>query len=211
MKIIELNSTTNLQAISGTDVWYFSTDYIHGDLYEAEELYHQGHKVKSNALYLVHYPDGKVFRPVAQRDGCHVGNPVCDGAAIALPIVDFVAGVIEIVRFDPQTERAAPVVELSLSSVKDCYNLLLHTAPLMLTRQADNMFEIVWPEKASYAIGVRESFVFRDGDKLYFQEWFEDPDYREEVVVRDLHTGKILERFSGAIKEMPNGQHWLLV
>lgn len=42
-------------------------------------------------------------------------------------------------------------------------------------------------------------------------EWYEDPDYRDEVLVRDFRTGKVLERMPGSIWPMPNGQKWLLV
>lgn len=38
-----------------------------------------------------------------------------------------------------------------------------------------------------------------------------DPDYREEVLVRDFATGKVLERMAGDLRTMPDGQKWLLV
>ena len=57
----------------------------------------------------------------------------------------------------------------------------------------------------------RESFVLLDGDRVYTEKWYEDPDYREEVLVRDVETGKVLERMPGSLWPMPNGQKWLLV
>lgn len=96
-----------------------------------------------------------------------------------------------------------------MSAVKDCYNLMLHTEPLTLARHSDNMLEIVWTERTAFSVGVRESFNFRNGDKLYFTEWFEDPDYREETVVRAM-DGTELERHSGDIHIMPNGDKGLL-
>ena len=40
---------TNMELIrGGIAEWYWATDYIHGDLYEAEELFRQGHLVRSN-------------------------------------------------------------------------------------------------------------------------------------------------------------------
>ena len=47
------------------------------------------------------------------------------------------------------------------------------------------------------------------GDRLYFSAWFEDPDYREEVVVRSFATGAVAERIPGALMEMPDGQRWI--
>lgn len=88
---------------------------------------------------------------------------------------------------------------------------MLHTSPLSLTRQPDDgIFEIIWPEKTSFVINDRETLNFRDGDKLYFNIWYEDPDYREETLVRSLRDGKILDQFPGDICIMPNGERWLI-
>ena len=88
---------------------------------------------------------------------------------------------------------------------------MLHISPLMLARQAaDNEFQIVWPERVSFPIDPHDSFDFRDGDRLYFSRWQEDPDYREESVVRDLTTGEVLEVRPGALMELPDGQVWRL-
>jgi hypothetical protein len=69
---------------------------------------------------------------------------------------------------------------------------------------------MIWPEKISFAINDRESFNFREGDDLYFNIWYEDPDYREETLVRSLRDGAILERLPGDIRIMPNGERWLI-
>ena len=60
----------------GTSEWYWATDYVHGDLYEAEELFRQKNSVQSNSLYLIHYPDGMVYEPVLPVDGQYLGYPV---------------------------------------------------------------------------------------------------------------------------------------
>ena len=208
MVTIDLHGMTNMELVrGGTDEWYWSTDYIHGDLYEAEELFRMGHPVQSNRLYLIHYPDGTVYEPVPAVVGQYLGYPVYDNGAVALLAVNFPKGIICILRFLPG--KLSEVAPLPLSAVKDCYNLMLHTEPLTLTRHSDNMLEIVWPERTAFSVGVRESLNFRNGDKLYFTEWFEDPDYREETVVRAM-DGTELERHSGDIHIMPNGDKWLL-
>ena len=123
--------------------------------------------------------------------------------------MNFTESMIHILRFLPHQEKTQEVAQLPLSLVKDCYNLILHTSPLTLTRQPnDGTFEIVWPEKMSFAIDGKETFNFRDGDKLYFNIWYEDPNYREETLVRALKDGTILEQFSGDIRIMPNGELW---
>lgn len=210
MKTIDLHGITNMEPVrGGTAEWYWSTDYIHGDLYEAEELFHMGHPVQSNRLYLIHKPDGTVYEPVPAVVGQYLGDPVYDNGAVALLAVNFPEGVIRILRF--RAGETQVVEQLPLSAVKNCYNLMLHTSPLSLTRQpGDNTVEIVWPEQVRFAIEERETLNFREGDKLYFTVWHEDPDYREETVVRSVKDGTILNRFSGDIRIMPNGEKWLV-
>lgn len=210
MKIIDLHGMTNMEPVrGGIDEWYWSTDYIHGDLYEAEELFKTGHSVQSNRVYLIHYPDGTIYEPVPAVDGQYIGYPVYNNEAVALLVVNFEESVIRILRFRP--EETQEVAKLPLSAVKDCYNLMLHTSPLTLTRQAnDNMIEIIWPEQVRLPIEDRETLNFRDGDKLYSTIWYEDPDYREETIVRSLRDGTLLDRFPGDIRMMPNGEKWLI-
>ena len=88
---------------------------------------------------------------------------------------------------------------------------MIKISPLMLTREGDeNIFEIIYPNKMQFQIGYNESFCFRKDDHLYFSAWFEDEEYREEVVIRDINTGDIIEKKAGAITVMPDGQVWLL-
>ena len=212
MRIIDIHGMTNMELVRGeTDEWYWATDYIHGDLYEAEELFRQGHYVRSNRLYLIHYPDDTVYEPVPPVDGQYLGYPVYDDGYVVLLVVNFSESMIHILRFLHQQEKTQEVSRLSLSTVGDCYNLILYTSPLSLTRQSnDGTFEIIWPEKVSFVIDDRETFNFREGDKLYFNIWYEDPDYWEETLVRSLRDGTILERFPGDIRIMPNRERWLI-
>ncbi len=210
MKIIDIHGVTDLERVrGGTDEWYWASDHCHGDLYEAEELFRQGHPVRSDRLYLIQYPDGTVYEPVPPVDGQYFGGPVYDDGAVALLVVRFAEGVIRILRFSPQRTEPTEVAELPLSAVEDCYNLMLHTAPLSLTRQPnDGTFELVWPERVRFAVDEKEALSFRDGDALYFNIWYEDPDYREETLVRSLRDGTIVDRSPGDVRIMPNGEKW---
>ena len=208
MVTIDLHGMTNMELVrGGTDEWYWSTDYIHGDLYEAEELFRMGHPVRSNRLYLIHYPDGTVYEPVPALAGQYLGYPVYDNGAVALLAVNFPKSIIRILRFQPG--ETTEIARIPLSAVPNCYNLMLHTDPLTLTRTpGDGTFELVWPEQIRFPIEERESLNFRDGDKLYFTMWYEDPDYREETVVRSVQDGTVLDRYLGDIRIMPNGEKW---
>lgn len=212
MKAIDIYGMTNMELVrGGTNEWYWATDYIHGDLYEAEELFRQGHSVRSNRLYLIHYPDGTIYEPIKPTDGQYLGTPIYDGSSVVLLVVSFNESVIRILRFLHQPEAVQEMAQLPLAAVKNCYNLLLHTSPLSLTRQPnDGTFEIIWPEQVCFAIDDRETLNFRDRDKLYFNIWYEDPDYREETLVRSVQDGTILESLSGDVRIMPNGERWLI-
>lgn len=211
MKEVNTQGITYIEPLVGCNEWYWGTDYIHGDLYEAEEVFRDGHPVSQNKLLFVHDLDGRVVQPVVAREDQYLGNPVYYDGRIAILMVDFPVGQIIVMQFDRALEHMTERTELPLSAVKDCYNLLLKTAPLMVTRQgSEDTFQIVWPESVSFEIGERESFWVRSGDKLYFSTWEEDPEYREEIIVRKLETGEIIDRFPGSNMTMPDGRLWVL-
>lgn len=211
MKPINTKGITYLEKLEGTTKWYWGTDYIHGDLYEAEELFNNNHKIKSNTLLFVSYPDGKVIEPIKAQDGQYFGRPIYYNNNIIILIVDFNKQLIKLEQYDDITSEIVNIVSIPLSEVKDCYNLMLNTYPLMLTREGnENVFEIIYPNKIQFPIGNGESFYFRKDDHLYFSVWVEDEQYREELIIRDINTGDIIEKKAGAITVMPDGQVWLL-
>ena len=212
MKRIGRNGITNLEPLQGSGEWYWGADYASGDLYEAEELFHSGHPVQKNRLLLVHRPEGTVYEPIRTKPGQYLGRPVYHDGQIVLLLVDFPKAEIRILLFRETDGTTEPLAVLPLSMVDDCYNLMLEASPLLLTRSAhDNRFQILWPERRDFAIEDHEFFAFLEGNRLYTWVWYEDPDYREEVLVRDYETGDVLERIPGNLRTMPDGQHWLLV
>ncbi len=113
--------------------------------------------------------------------------------------------------------RLRTLAELPLSEGEDCYNLMLHTRPLTLSLQGNGRlddgreayrFRMIWPQKACFEIGPNESFGEREGDLLYFSAWYEDPDYREETVVRSAADGAVLGTLEGDVVRMPDGTLW---
>lgn len=209
IKRINTGGISYLAPLTGSREWYWGTDHTSGDLYEAEELYRDGHRIRQNRLIFVHYPDGRVVEPVQAREGQYFGRPAWDGGIVIL-LADFPAGEIRLLRYEDASSAVTPIVTLPRFAVEDCYNLMPHVSPLCLTRQTAERFQVLWPDKADFAIHPAESFCFRDGDLLYFSRWYEDPDYREEVVVRRMPDGAITEQYRGALNELPAGQQWLL-
>ena len=212
MKRIITNGITNLEPLAGSSKWYWGSDYASGDLYEAEELFRSGHPIRKNRLVLVRCPEGTVYEPVCTKPGQYLGRPAYHNGQVVLLLVDFPKEEIRILSFDEAKKTIEPLAVLPLSVVADCYNLMLETPPLMLTRSAhDNQFQILWPERRDFAIEDHEFFEFLEGNRLYTSVWYEDPDYGEELLVRDYDTGELLERIPGSLRQMPNGQKWLLV
>ncbi len=211
MKKISANGITYIEPLDGSCEWYWGTDYTHGDLYEAEELYQAHHPVTCNQLVFVHYPNGRVVEPIKGKAGQYFGRPVSYSGKIQILLADFPKSLLQIFQYDDTLKQVSETVSLSLEMIENCYNLLLRQSPLMLTRQAnDGKFQIIWPEKVEFDIGGTESFYKREGDKLYFCRWYEEPDYQEEVVIRKYPVGEILEIIPGAWTEMPDGQIWIL-
>lgn len=214
MKEIDLNGITFLRPVrEGTSEWYYAMDYDNGDLYELQELYHfeNGTSFEGNQLYLIHYPDGEVIEPVKGHQHSALGEPVYYDGKISFVRVDFSSEKIHILQFDCQSREVREIDEIPLSSVKDCYNLRLFEHPLTLTRQPnDGTLELIWPVKKTIQITEKESFFYLEGNRLYFNRWFEDPFFREETVIRDKDSGQILEVLSGDVHIMPNGEMWHL-
>ena len=211
MKKIAAYGITYIEPLDGSCEWYWGTDYTNGDLYEAEELYQDHHPVTCNHLIFIHYPDGRVIEPIKGAAGQYLGRPISYEGKIQILLADFSRSLLQIFQYDDASNRVSETVSLPLDMIENCYNLLLRTSPLMLTRQGnDGTFQIIWPEKVEFNIGETESFFDRKGDKLYFCRWREDPDYREEVVIRKYPTGEILEIVPGSWTAMPDGQIWIL-
>ena len=193
------------------DGLYWGTDYASGDLYEAEEIYENRSEIRSNRLIFVSLKDGRVYEPLKAEEGQYFGKPVFwEGRAYGL-LADFKAGWVRILRFAEDFSGADTVAELSLFGIPDCYNLLLDTSPLILTRQGpDKSFSVLWPDTGSFQVGDTETFDFRDGSRLVFSRWFEDPDYREDTVLRRYPDGEIIETLNGPVMKGPDGSKWLL-
>ena len=210
LKSLRTGSVSYLEALDGGSL-YWGTDYASGDLYEAEEIFKNRRDIKSNRLVFVSLKEGKVFEPLKAEEGQYFGKPVFyEGRAWGL-LADFAARWVRVLRFAADFSGAETAAELSLDDIPDCYNLLLDTSPLVLTRQGPNKrFDVLWPEKGSFEVGNTETFDFRDGNILVFSRWFEDPEYREDTVLRSYPDGALIETLNGPVLKGADGGNWLL-
>jgi len=213
MNIIKIEGISEAypERVEGTIEWYFCKESKDSfcDLYEAEEIVKAGTLFPGMTCHLIHYPEGTVYSPFKLEENVYVEQPVWDNGKLYFLRVDFIKQIIQIYSYIPDNQMIEVIKELPLSIVEDCYNLMLKVSPLMLCRDANNsIYEIVWPENKKIVIGHTEGLLFRDGDDLYFSEWYEDPEYHENVIVRDLNSGEIKEKYQGYLCRMPNGVYW---
>lgn len=210
-KYINTNGIEEMSLLDGTAEWYWGMDWVHGDLYEAQELYENQHHIQQNRLIFIKYPEGTVYEPIQAEAGQYFGLPVYYEQKIYCLLVDFPKKKILIYQCAENMEEALVYASLDLEKIVDCYNLNLAVSPLMLIRQGDEkQFQVLWPEQISFPIAATESFVYRDGERLLFSKWSEEETYYEEIVVRDYFSGTILECMRGILREMPDGQKWVL-
>lgn len=189
---------------------YYGLSTPSGDLYEAEELFNDGGEIDSNRLIFVSFTENRVYEPLKAQKGVYFEQPVCIDGTIYLLQVDFVKRKIGIFAWRNQEDAIEEVALLDLNIVKDCYNLKLVKSPLTLVRSGhESLFEILWPQRCGFMISPRESLDHRENDLLLFSIWHEDPDYREEIIVRNLEDGTILERHDGYIYRI-NGKEYIV-
>ena len=236
MVIREIKGLENgyFENIEGTSEWYYShvSSKSFCDLYEAEEIVNDGYTFVGMGCALIHYPDGKVFKPFEIKENIYVEKPVFFNGKIYFLEVDFDKKVMRVIYIDSEELISSNFedgkesnedkfcnisiedikhveAEISLSEVEDCYNLMLKISPMMITRAGnDGYFEIIYPEKKRYNIDVREGFDFRKGDDMYFASWDENPEYEDFIVVRDYESGEVKSVEKGSIFRMPNGEMW---
>ena len=213
MNIIKIKGISEAypEQIEGTADWYYCKvgQDCWCDLYEAEEIVKLNKTFSGMTCHLIHYPDGKVYSPFEIEENVYVEQPVWDNGKLYFLRVDFMKQIIRIYSYDPDDQILTLMKELLLDIVKDCYNLMLKVSPLMLCRyENDGNYEIVWPENKIIEIGDTETLLFRDGEDLYFSEWYENPEYHENVIVRDINSGVVKEKYQGYLCKMPNGVYW---
>ena len=89
MITIVTHGITYIEQLDGSCEWYWGTDYIHGDLYEAEEAYYGHYPVDCNRLVFVHYPDGRVVEPMKGKPGQYFGQPISYCGKAQILMADF--------------------------------------------------------------------------------------------------------------------------
>lgn len=201
------------EPIIGTNEWFSCSESKDAfcDLYEAEEIIKLGKEYSGMVQHLIHYPEGTVYKPFTLQKNIYVEAPIFNNGKLYFLMVDFTEKIIKMQEYNPLNHELNLYGSMSLLEIKDCYNLKLKAAPLILGRdENDGFYEIVWPEKRKIAIGETETVCFRDEDKLYCSEWKEESAYFENIIVREYATGNIIEKKRGSIVQLADGICWMI-
>ena len=200
-----------MEQTEGTDEWYVGMHYGGGpyEIYEAEDMISMGLGFSGNQIYFIHYPDGEVYAPLKKKENVYYERPVWDEDRFGIAAVHFGKREVIIYSFMPGKEVQI-LHKIPLTDIHDCYNLRIEASPLTLSRQKDQVYEILWPEKKRFAVKENDSMIYRDGNTLYFSRWAETPEYLEYVVAVNVETGEEISVEKGNLYRMPDGSFWLV-
>ena len=197
------------EKLDGTDSWYYGQWTSCAEAYEVTDF---ENKYPGTRLYFIEYPSGKVFEPLKQEKNVFLERPVYESKDNSFGIIryDFNKEVIQALIFKPEYSSVRLLTEIPFSKVGDMKNVRLIISPFALVKhdvQGDAV-DFLWPKEMHIEFEENEGLYFQDDGKLYMSKWIEDPDYREESIIRDVETGQILERSPGYLRRMSDGSIW---
>ncbi|WP_194191580.1 hypothetical protein [Clostridium chrysemydis] len=211
MRIKEFNGVENmyLVRVDESESWYYSVLSKCSEAYEVKEFKND---YQGTRLILIEYPKGKILEPIKQEKNVLLERPVYDILSKSFGIIkyDFNKEVIELIVFNPELESTEVLTEIPFSDLGDMINVRLITSPFALVKHdlLGDAIDFIWPKKMHIQLENNETVEFKGDGKLFASKWIEDPDYREEIIIRDIETFEIIERSKGYFRRMPDGSLW---
>lgn len=100
---------------------------------------------------------------------------------------------------------------MPLSKGGDLINIkiLQNSYILVKYENTEDTANIIYPDEKCIHLEENEGLISLSGNMLVSSKWIEDPDYREEIIIRDYETTEITERKDGYAAVMPNGEIWM--
>ena len=184
------------------------------DIYDVEEMVKEGRKYEGNVIILVNFEKDIQLTPFEKKENVYIGKPLWYEDAFAVLAVDFNAGEIYIYSISPKDGKKEILAKIPLEGVSSCYNMRLEKSPLTLLRgeygDDDDIIDVLWPEKLKFKTSGTWSMECRDGDLFYFSTWYEDPDYRDEIIIKDI-WGNDVEIIDGFMYDLRDGTKCLMI
>ena len=191
-----------VEKFENTDEWYYGIYPTWMSNVEVAEEYGKGREYAGSKLCFFN-KTGRSYEPIKQEKNVYLETPVYDKASNSFGILryNFNKRILQAIAYKPDEESVEVIEEISLSEIDDLMNIRLIESPFMIVRNS---------------MEENESIEFVENEKMYSSQRNEDLldvldyGYGEEVIVRDLETGKILERYKGYLNRMPDGTAWLM-
>lgn len=213
MKIKEFKGYENIcpEKIDGTSEWFYCQEPNTIDVEDLLDM-ENDFVFEGNQVYLIHIK-GEIFEPIKKEKNVFLSEPVYnyDDNAFAIIKYDFNKKTIQIIKYDIEAYNCSVIGEIPLSKGRDLINVrILQNSYILVKHEVlENCTDILYPiEKRIQLEEYEDVFLINDG-KLISSKWIEDPDYREEIIIRDYETTKIIDRKDGYISIMPNGEIWM--
>jgi len=198
-----------LEKVEETNSWYYAQWTPCSEAYEVPDF---KNNYPGTRLYFIKYPSGEVFEPVKQEKNVFLERPVYGQNEDSFGMIryDFNNEVIQALLVKPECESVKVLTEVPFSKGGDMVNVRLITSPFALVKHDvhGDAVDFLWPEEMHLQLEENENLQFQEDGKLYTSKWIEEPDYREEIIIRSKENGSILERSPGYFRRMPDGSLW---
>lgn len=207
-----------IEKFENTDEWYYGIYPTWISNMEVAEECGKGREYVGSKICFFD-KTGKTYEPMEQEKNVYLENPVYDRTNNSFGILryDFNKGILQVIDYKPEDGSVEVIEEILLSEIDDLMNVKLIESPFMVVRNSmeENAIEF-FVSNHKIHLEENENVEFVEDGKMYGSKWYEDLmdvldyGYGEEVIVRDLETGKILERYKGYLNRMPDGTAWIM-
>lgn len=208
------------ETIKGTKEWFCGQCT---PCSEANEVRDYNGNYVGTRLYLFH-ENGQIVEPIKQGKNVFLERPVydCRNQTFGFLRFDFELEIIQVIEYQIKSNKCLVQAEIPIQEAGDLINVRLlvndgvvgkSECGYLLVKHEVHTDEVnfLWPIHRQFQFECNESLDFVELEsKLYTSKWLEDPDYHEEVIVRDWNTGNILEKKPGYLVAMADGSKWMM-
>lgn len=210
MKVKEFSNRENIYAecIEGSDKWFYCQ--IPNSVYP-DDLLETDYEFEGTQLIMLNI-QGEMFEPIKREKNVCLSQPYYNVDENKFLVIrsDFNNQVIQLIKFSTALNDASVIFEMPLKNGKDMINLSVVSNSDIFAKYDDEKFQIFYPYDTSFCLEEHESVFAVNNDKFICSKWFENPDYKEEIIIRSIPDGKIIDRKLGYSEIMPNGELWLM-
>ena len=210
MKVKEFSNSENIYAerIDGSDKWFYCQ--IPNSVYP-DDLLDTDCEFEGTQLIMLNI-QGEMFEPVKRKKNVCLSKPFynVDESKFLVIRSDVKNQVIQLIKFGTTLNDAAVIFEMPLQNSKDMTNLFVVGNSDICAKYEDETFKMFYPYKTSFHLEEHESVFAVNNGNFICSKWIENPDYKEEIIIRSIPDGKIIDRKTGYSEIMPNGELWLM-